>query len=337
MRISPTRTLRRLWGPSLLMRASLAAAAVTAIAVVLLSITPIEIDAPIAHDQFLTVLAGALALLALNLWLLRRVLGPIDRLTALMTRIDPERPGVRIPESPTHGAEVRALTRAFNQMLDRLEHERRESAGPALAAQEAERRRVAQELHDEVGQSLTAAALHIERLADSGETDPKRLREVAATVRGTLDDVRRIARELRPEALDDLGLVNALLGLTTRVARHQQVRVRRRIESVPSLSDERELVVYRIAQESLTNVVRHAKASNVELSLEQSNGSVRLRVADDGVGLPERFPDGSAGIAGMRERARLVGGSLILREREGGGTLVELTIPLDGENGAGPA
>jgi two-component system sensor histidine kinase UhpB len=336
MRVSPTRTLRRIWGPSLLMRVSLVTALVAAIAVVLLSITPIEIDAPIAGDQFLWVLSGALALLALNLWLLRRVLGPVDRLTTLMTRIDPERPGVRIPESPTHGPEVRALTRAFNQMLDRLEHERRESARLALAAQEAERRRVAQELHDEVGQSLTAAALLIEQLADAGRTEPERLREVAATVRTTLDDVRRIARELRPEALDDLGLVNALIGLTTRASRHQRLHVQRRIDPTPDLSAEQELVIYRVAQESLTNVVRHAKARHVELRLERHDGGVRLRVADDGVGLPDRFPEGSAGVAGMRERARLVGGRLVLREREGGGTLVELTIPVE-EDDASPA
>ena len=118
------------------------------------------------------------------------------------------------------------LTAAFNEMLERLEAERRDSVGRALAAQEGERLRVAQELHDEIGQTLTAVTIQAERAADSDPAlAPEALRRVADAVRDSLDEVRRIARELRPEALDDLGLVNALIRTVDRMLAMDNGRV----------------------------------------------------------------------------------------------------------------
>ena len=115
------------------------------------------------------------------------------------------------------------MARAFNSMLDRLENARHEAARTALAAQEAERLRVARELHDEIGQTLTAVTIQAERAADGDPAQaPQALRGVADAVRESLDEVRRIARELRPEALDDLGLVNALIALSTRVGAQER-------------------------------------------------------------------------------------------------------------------
>ena len=144
--------------------------------------------------------------------------------------------------------------------------------------------------------------------------------------------MRRIARELRPEALDDLGLHNALITLCSRVAAQGGVRVERRIESgLPPLDPDVELVVYRVAQESLTNVVRHAQATRAIVSLEPADGWVVLRVSDDGRGLPEPLPKGTAGLGGMRERALLVGGRLAIASEPGEGTEVELRVPSAGD------
>jgi two-component system, NarL family, sensor histidine kinase UhpB len=148
-------------------------------------------------------------------------------------------------------------------------------------------------------------------------------------VRGALEEVRRIARELRPEMLEQLGLVSALTELSRRFADHSGLRVRPSFaEGLPRLSDASELAVYRVAQESLTNVARHAGASAVEVSLEAGASSVVLRVSDNGRGIPENADvNGHGGLRGMRERALLVGGALAVKPAPGGGTEVRLEVP----------
>jgi two-component system, NarL family, sensor histidine kinase UhpB len=317
-------------GLPLFWRLFLANGAVLALVVLLLAVTPIEIRAPIVTvEQLLVLLAGLVVMLAINLFLLRRVLYPLRRLTELMQRVDPDRPGRRLDDVALRHPDVGKLAAAFNGMLDRVEFERRESARSALAAQERERLRVARELHDEIGQSLTAVTLQAERAADDRAADPTaELRRIADQIRDSLDDVRRIARELRPEALDDLGLINALITLCSRVSAQGELRVERQLEAaLPSLESDVELVIYRVAQESLTNVVRHARAGYATVSLRAENGAVILRVRDDGRGLPTELPKGTAGMAGMRERALLIGGRLTIRSEPDRGTEVELEVP----------
>jgi two-component system sensor histidine kinase UhpB len=314
---------------SLLWWVFLANGAVLVVALLLLTFSPIEIDAPIETGQFALLLIGFVVLLALNLVLLRRVLSPLFRLTEVMSSVDPDRPGRRLSGINPLSSEGQALAEAFNAMLDRLESARHEAARTALAAQEGERLRVAQELHDEIGQTLTAVTIQAEQAADG---DPalasQALRRVADAVRESLDEVRRIARELRPEALDDLGLVNALIALCTRVSAQDGPRVRRELQGeLPPLPPDVELVVYRIAQEGLTNAWRHSRADSVTVSLEADEETLTLRVADDGEGMPPQLPHGTAGIAGMRERALLVGGRLSIQSRPHQGTEVRLTIP----------
>jgi two-component system, NarL family, sensor histidine kinase UhpB len=212
-------------------------------------------------------------------------------------------------------------------MLDRLEAERRETARRALAAQEAERKRVAQELHDEVGQTLTAVLLQLQALAARVPPELEQpIRNAQEAARGSLEDVRAVARQLRPEALDDLGLVSALTALCTRLVAGSGLRIERRIaRGLPLLDAEEELVVYRVAQESLTNAVRHARARRVEVTLEADAGSVVLTVRDDGRGLDGAAP--AHGIRGMRERALLVGGRLSVGDAGGGGVDVRLELP----------
>src|SRR5262249_38173920 len=235
--------------------------------------------------------------------LLRRAFGPLRRLAAVMEGIDPGEPGRRAEPSKRAGREVVALAEALNAMLDRMEDERRESAKRALAAQEGERSRIARELHDEVGQTLTAVALRAERAAGQPSDQDQALTEIAETVLRSLEDVHRIGRELRPEALDDLGLVNALLALCSRVSRQGCLPIRRDLDwRLPALSPEVELVVYRVAQEALTNALRHSQGTEATLRLVGDAGNVVLAVSDNGRGLPEHRAE--SGIVGMRERAR---------------------------------
>ena len=267
-------------------------------------------------------------MLALDLILLRRVLAPFVRLTEVMSSVDPDRPGRRLAGIEPRSSEGAALAGAFNAMLERLEIARHEAARTALAAQERERLRVARELHDEIGQSLTAVTLKTERAADRTTADSAaELRAIADDIRTSLDDVRRIARELRPEALDDLGLVNALIALCSRVGEQTETRIARELEAgLPALDPEVELVVYRVAQEALTNVVRHARARRATVSLRGDDGEIVLRVRDDGRGLPAELPKGTAGLGGMRERALLVGGRLAIRSEPDQGTEVTLRV-----------
>jgi len=263
-----------------------------------------------------------------NLLLLRRVTRPLQALTTLARRVDLTRPAQRLPGAAA-ASEVGELALTLNEMLERLEAERREATGRVLAAQEAERLRIAQELHDQVGQDLTAVLLSLARVQSRAPGElGEALSEAQAAVRASLEDVRRIALELRPEALDDLGLASALAVLCERFSERSGLEVSGRIaESLPELSPEAELVIYRIAQEALTNVARHSGSRLAELTLLGGAGRVSLTVRDWGRGLGSNFSPGS-GIRGMRERAALIGSILEIRAHpSGSGAELQLHLP----------
>jgi two-component system sensor histidine kinase UhpB len=279
-------------------------------------------------DEEGIVLAVAVALVVLlNLLLLRRVVRPLQRLTALARTVDLTDPRPPVADAvPDSEAGELALT--FNDMLDRLRTERRDATGRVLLAQEAERLRIAQELHDQVGQELTAVLLLLSSLEAKA---PEELRtavlEAQNSVRASLEDVRRIAIDLRPEALDDLGLESALAVLCDRFAQRTGIEISYEVsEPVPELSTEAELVVYRVAQEALTNVARHSGSAAAELSLRSDAGRVVLTVRDHGRGLGSEQAPGS-GIRGMRERAGLIGATLEFGGVPGGGSEVRLEMP----------
>jgi len=312
---------------SLFRRLFVAYAGVMALAVVALVFAPVTVSVPTAPAEVVVLLAGLAIALVSYLVLLRRALGPLERLTRLMRRIDPLTPGQRIAVD-AGDAQVVALAEAFNEMLDRLESERRESALRALAAQEAERRRIARELHDEIGQTLTGLVLRSETITRRApaelRADVEGLREAA---RQGAEDVRSIARRLRPEVLDELGLQSALLALCGSILNETGLEVERSLDGDLRLTAEEELVIYRVAQESLTNVVRHAGASRVQLALRRSEDQAVLLVRDDGAGLPRNAERDATGIRGMRERALLIGAELIIRRVEPQGTEVRLRLP----------
>jgi two-component system sensor histidine kinase UhpB len=303
-------------------------ASVVGLAVAVLVLAPITVSVPTALRELGLILAGFAVMLLAYRVLLQRALAPLERLTTLMHRIDPLAPGRRLDVGRAD-AEVAALADAFNQMLDRLEDERRESGRHALSAQEAERRRIARELHDEIGQVLTGLVLRSETLYRRA---PAELRDDLAELREAArhggEEVRQIAQRLRPEALDELGLQSALLALAASVSERGALLVERELARDLALNPEQELVIYRVAQEALTNVLRHARASKVELRLESdASGDVVLTVRDDGIGIAAGSEGNANGVRGMRERALLVGARLTIRASRPRGTEVVLRLP----------
>jgi two-component system sensor histidine kinase UhpB len=263
-------------------------AAVLVLAVLLLALTPVTVSAPIGAAELAVLVAGGLALLAIN-WALIGV-----------------------------------------TMMGRREADRLQTSRAVLAGQEGERLRVARELHDEVGQGLIAITLMAERAAAESSPDvAEKFSAIADELLFYLDELRRIAHELRPETLDDLGLVNALDALCNGVGADRGVVVDRDLYGrFDELSGEQELVLYRVAQEALANAARHADASRVSLRLAERRSELTLEVLDDGRGVTSASGDG-VGIKGMRERARLVGGSFEIGPNPGSGTRVKLVMPLE--------
>ena len=300
------------------------------VATLALALTPATVSSDLLWHEVVVLTFGLILVLVLNLVLVRRTLDPLARLTEAMRGADLLAPRARLLPGGG-GREVLELTGAFNEMLSRLERERRESGRRAVGAQEQERRRVALELHDEVGQLLTGVVLGLDGLASAVPADVRaRVGGLQDMVRDGADQVREIARGLRPESLEELGLRSALIGLTTGVADRSGLQVVREIDNaLPTLSAETELVVYRVAQEALTNVVRHAGARRVDVALSHRDGVLELRVTDDGTGMPQEALRSGRGIAGMRERAIYSGGALTVSPGPDRGTVVRLRVPVD--------
>jgi two-component system, NarL family, sensor histidine kinase UhpB len=309
---------------------------VLAVNTVLVAITAF-VAAVVAHDRFqeaasteglLLIALAVFGVVLLNSILLRRRLEPMGRLVETMGSVDLATPGRRTEVSPRAADEVRHLAADFNRMLERLEHERRESGRAVLRAQEAERSRIAQDLHDEVNQSLTAILLRLQATIEAAPGDlQSELRESQQLATRAMEELLQIARRLRPTALDDHGLLPALASQVAdfgdRTGIHSTFR---RHGSVPPLGDEEQLVIYRVTQESLSNVAQHAAARHVDVDLSFVGRTV-LRVSDDGCGFrPSTAGRARLGLSGMRERALLAGGRLEVFSAPGAGTTIELTM-----------
>jgi signal transduction histidine kinase len=214
------------------------------------------------------------------------------------------------------------------ELSERIE---RESFRRVVNAQELERRRLARELHDETGQALTSILLGLRVLEETLETDESRAAtaELRELVVATLQDVRRLALELRPSALDDFGLVAALENLASTFGEQTGIAV----DFGAALGEARlpaevETALYRIVQESLTNVVKHARARHVSIALSKTEGSVKAVVEDDGQGFDPAQADGGFGLVGMAERLALLGGRLQIESSPESGTMIALDVPL---------
>jgi signal transduction histidine kinase len=237
---------------------------------------------------------------------------------------------------PRFSAEDVRLAEVFAQRatvaVDLSHRVARDALRRVVSAQEQERRRLARELHDETGQALTSILLGLRTVEEAGGEEEVRaaVAEVRELVRSTLQDVRRLAVELRPKALDDFGLVAALERLTESFTEQTGIAVG--FESLlptARLTPEIETALYRIVQESLTNIVKHAQAHNVSIVLGRKSDSVSVIVEDDGVGFdPDRPREDGLGLIGMRERVSLIGGRLTIESRPGAGTTFIAEVPV---------
>jgi two-component system sensor histidine kinase UhpB len=323
----PTRAPRRPQ-TSLYVRVVFVNAAILMAATALLAFTPATVSFPARVDQGLILAGGLVVLIVANALLVRISFRGLVGLVQRMETLDVLQQRQRLPS--LGGAETRALIDGFNTMLERLEEERRYSARRAFSALEGERRRVGQELHDEIGQRLTGILLQLARLADDAPDGVReRLGAVQAEARAALDEVGALAWQLRPGVLDDLGLLRALEALTQTLDERSVTRIELALPaSVPALPDDVELAVYRIAQESLNNALRHSDATKIALELRTDEDGLSLEVADDGRGLGDLgAPVEGPGLRGMRERALLIGARLRIDSPFGEGTRVRLDVP----------
>jgi signal transduction histidine kinase len=253
-----------------------------------------------------------------------------ERAIGVVLAIDKEGPDPRFTEDDLRLAE--SFAQRASVAVDLSERVARDALRRVVAAQELERRRLARELHDETGQALTSILLGLRSLEEVG--DPEAVARAAGDLRelvvSTLQDVRRLAVELRPKALDDFGLVPALKRLAESFT--EQTRIGVDVEArLPEerLAPEIETAVYRIVQEALTNVVKHARARNVSILLSRKNGRVSVMIEDDGQGFdPARTRADGLGLLGMRERAALLDGTLSIESSNGAGTTLVLDVPV---------
>ena len=288
------------------------------------------------------VLGLAIALCVMvNVFLLQRRLRPLERLVDEMERADLSRPGLNLSDPAGLGEpeEVERLHKTFRRMLESLETERRRASSAALSAQEEERTRIARDLHDEVNQSLTGLLLRLEAVREQAPYElAQEIDDTKALANQAMQELLTLARRLRPTALDDLGLKAALAGNVSELDRRSGLNVTFTSDAstYSDLSADAQLVVYRVAQEALSNAAQHAEAESVQVSLARMGGTVELSITDDGRGFTFDQASRGLGMGGMRERALLVGGDLRIESRPGVGTRVRLRVPIENLDGSVP-
>jgi signal transduction histidine kinase len=271
-------------------------------------------------------------------WLANSVTRPVLALSQSAKRLGGGDFGIRIPVE-SHD-EIGELAASFNRMAENLERttvskeDLEVLAGRLINAQEDERSRLARELHDDLTQRLAAVAIEVGRLEKIPPDDPERWGQRLAALKRQImrlsDDVHGLSRRLHPSTLDDLGLVAALESECRSffqrggppVDFHSQ-------DSFDSLPKDVQLGLYRIVQEGLRNIYKHAQAETVSIRLSHGEDGVKLEIRDDGRGFDSSLPGWrrGLGLASMEERARLLGGRFAVRSRPGEGTLVEVTLP----------
>jgi two-component system, NarL family, sensor histidine kinase UhpB len=282
---------------------------------------------------------------AVNYFVLRIALTPLDRLQSGVDRVQSGKLDVRVDPGPLSDERFDRLISTFNQMLDRLAQDAQQLhrlPGAILQAQEEERHRVARELHDEAAQALTSLLVRL-RLLERSETPEdarKHVHQLRALTAAALEEVRRVALELRPTILDDLGLEAAIAWRVDELNSMGGSVATLKVEGLEErLPRDIELVLYRVAQEALSNIARHASAQHASVLLARRGDSISLEVSDDGSGFDLRTAEGvipsGLGLPGIRERLALVGGNLSIDTRPGHGTRIvarlQVSVPAPGE------
>jgi two-component system sensor histidine kinase UhpB len=271
---------------------------------------------------------------ALIYWVVGRALAPVDKILAALREIETGNLATRLP--PLALPELSRIGAAFNRMMDALQASvtrNRQLAQQLIRVQEEERRSLSRELHDELGQCLSAIhadGVTILNASKAGRPAPRESATALVEVtRHIMDLVRGMLQRLHPETLDSLGLEEALRELVESW-RQRNPEVEWALDSAAPLSglgDARNIAVYRVVQEALTNVARHARAQRVEIRVRR-NDALRVEVQDDGIGMDPDAPGQGFGIPGMRERVEALGGVLHLRSRPGRGVALTVELPL---------
>lgn len=278
-------------------------------------------------ELILLMLAIALVL-TLNIVLLRRQFAPLERLVSTMEEIDLSKPGVRAEKPAGATEDVAELIDSFNSMIERLEVERLGKVQATVDAQETERARVARDLHDEANQALTAVILRLQAAAQDAPPDlAAEINEAKELAGQAMEELLQVVRRLRPTTLD-LGLRGALSAQVSEFEDRTGIKTTFEFQGDHShrLGDERELAIYRVVQEALSNTVQHADASRVEVALSVAD-TVVLIVRDNGKGFDPSEPTGRFGVTGMRERAMMVNGLLEIESSPGAGTTLRMEMP----------
>lgn len=299
------------------------------------------------------VVAGIWMSILVNYVLLKVAFSPLFSLRATMERVRAGDFQARVA-GQTGDPDVRDLSDTFNLMLDRMESHRKSVSSQILKALEEERKRIARELHDETSQSLTTLIINLERalaLINSSKDSPpaegqelvqEQLQHSRDLTVETLEEIRRLTFDLRPTILDDLGLVPALRWYVKNKIEPLGLQVDFKVEGFKQrLSGDLETALFRIVQEALTNIMKHAEARNVSISLAEKEDRWVAVVEDDGKGFPVQKilktdpKERGLGLFGMEERANLVGGELDIYSQPGRGTRLRVRIPKAGRSTRG--
>jgi signal transduction histidine kinase len=285
----------------------------------------------------LLAVAGIALSLGANAAIVWIALTPIRSLEMAAARIRAGDHAARAERSPLADRDLERLARTFNEVLDAVVDQTRrlrEMAARAQTATEEERRRLARELHDGIAQSLAALNIRVRLARNTTDSQVRAsdLEDVSAGIADAILELRRMARGLRPPALEMLGLAAAIESHARSATEAAGVDAVIHAENVTGLlSPDAELAVYRILQESLSNVIRHSGASQVRIDLAQIDGGVQLTIEDDGQGFDTTAMmtgDRGLGIFGMKERASFMSGVLDITSSAGHGTRVSLTVPI---------
>ena len=310
---------------------------------------------PAETDLWLILILSALGILlslVINYWIVKTTLRPLHELSEMVDRVEAGRADEHIRLTADADPDISRLAAAISSMLDRLGGrtlQLRALSERAITAQEEERKRIARQLHDDTAQSLSTLIISLERLESAitaGTPDDLQARLAAARQLATraLEDLRKIIYGLRPTLLDDLGLVPAIRWYARASLEEIGVQVSfDTLDETTRLPPQLETLLFRIAQEAINNVVHHADAKSVVISLERDDGSICLRVEDDGRGFDVAKITGQAlrlrrlGLLGIQERADLVGGEATVDSMPGRGTRLQVRMPLleikDGRDG----
>jgi len=286
---------------------------------------------------------GLFLSMLLNGMLLKAAFEPLKSLRATASQVGQGDLSVRARLSTLADADMRTLARALNSVLDDVEDYRTQMqalAGRVIGAQEEERRRIARELHDDTGQTLTLLLVRLKLLENAADSEARHeeIAALRALVSEAIDRVRQLALDLRPPALDHLGLAASIRSLVRQLKETTHLAIALELpERGITFSPERAIAVYRIVQEALTNILKHGEAQHVQVKLSRQSEQLTIRIQDDGCGFDlhalERVrrqdTDGRGlGLFGMEERAHLIGGRFHIESQPGRGTTVQVTIPL---------